>query len=138
LSDGVKIVQKRGELMSQSESGKMAAVIGMDYADLIELCESVSDDSVKVSPANINAPDQVVVSGDAEAVDRFSEQAKEYGARRVMPLNVSGAFHSHLMKEAQDEFRTFAENIELRMHRFLSFKMSAHSRRRTAKRLKSS
>src|SRR5699024_11254446 len=48
LSDGVKIVQKRGELMSQSESGKMAAVIGMDYADLIELCESVSDDSVKV------------------------------------------------------------------------------------------
>src|SRR5690625_4825529 len=114
LSDGVKIVQKRGELMSQSESGKMAAVIGMDYADLIELCESVSDDSVKVSPANINAPDQVVVSGDAEVVDRFSEQAKEHGARRVMPLNVSGAFHSHLMKEAQDEFRTFAENIEFK------------------------
>lgn len=114
MSDGVKIVQKRGELMSQSEGGKMAAVIGMDYQDLIELCESVSDDSVKVSPANINAPDQVVVSGDAEAVDSFSERAKEHGARRVMPLNVSGAFHSHLMKEAQDEFRTFIENIEFK------------------------
>lgn len=114
MSDGVKIVQKRGELMSRSEGGKMAAVIGMDYQDLIELCESVSDDSVKVSPANINAPDQVVVSGDAEAVDSFSEKAKEHGARRVMPLNVSGAFHSHLMKEAQDEFRTFIENIEFK------------------------
>lgn len=114
MSDGVKIVQKRGELMSRSEGGKMAAVIGMDYQDLIELCESVSDDSLKVSPANINAPDQVVVSGDAEAVDSFSERAKEHGARRVMPLNVSGAFHSHLMKEAQDEFRTFIENIEFK------------------------
>lgn len=114
MSDGVKIVQKRGELMSRSEGGKMAAVIGMDYQDLIELCESVSDDSVKVSPANINAPDQVVVSGDAEAVDSFSEKAKEHGARRVMPLNVSGAFHSHLMKEAQDEFRTFIDNIEFK------------------------
>ncbi len=114
LSDGVKIVQKRGELMAQSEGGKMAAVIGMDYADLTALCESVSDDTVKVSPANINAPDQVVVSGDAEAVDRFSEQAKTRGARRVMPLNVSGAFHSHLMKEAQDEFRTFTEGIEFK------------------------
>ncbi|SDK23248.1 ACP S-malonyltransferase [Lacicoccus qingdaonensis] len=114
LSDGVKIVQKRGELMAQSEGGKMAAVIGMDYADLTALCESVSDDTVKVSPANINAPDQVVVSGDAEAVDRFSEQAKTLGARRVMPLNVSGAFHSHLMKEAQDEFRTFTEGIEFK------------------------
>ena len=114
LSDGVKIVQKRGELMAQSEGGKMAAVIGMDYADLTALCESVSDDTVKVSPANINAPDQVVVSGDAEAVDRFSEQAKTRGARRVMPLNVSGAFHSHLMKEAQEEFRTFTEGIEFK------------------------
>ncbi|WP_052256640.1 ACP S-malonyltransferase [Salinicoccus sp. YB14-2] len=114
LSDGVKIVQKRGELMSRSEGGKMAAVIGMDYADLIELCESVSDDTVKVSPANINAPDQVVVSGDVEAVDSFSNKAKEHGARRVMPLNVSGAFHSHLMKDAQDEFRTFVESIEFK------------------------
>lgn len=114
LSDGVKIVQKRGELMSRSEGGNMAAVIGMDYQDLIELCEAVSDDSVKVSPANINAPDQVVISGDAEAVDNFSEKAKDHGARRVMPLNVSGAFHSHLMKEAQDEFRTFLHDIEFK------------------------
>lgn len=114
LSDGVKIVQKRGELMSRSKSGKMAAVIGMDYKELMELCESVSDDTIKVSPANINAPDQVVVSGDVEAVDRLSEKAKEHGARRVMPLNVSGAFHSHLMKEAQEEFRTFTESIEFK------------------------
>lgn len=114
LRDGARIVQKRGELMSNSKGGKMAAVIGMEYADLLELCRAVSDDSVKVAPANINAPDQVVVSGDAEAVDAFSEQAKEKGARRVMPLNVSGAFHSHLMKEAQEEFGVFVEDIEFR------------------------
>ncbi|CAM4224065.1 ACP S-malonyltransferase [Lacicoccus alkaliphilus] len=111
LGDGARIVQKRGELMSHSEGGKMAAVIGMDHSDLVELCESVSNESARVAPANINAPDQVVVSGDAEAVDAFSEKAKEAGARRVMPLNVSGAFHSHLMKEAQKEFETFVEDI---------------------------
>ncbi|MCD2136636.1 ACP S-malonyltransferase [Salinicoccus halitifaciens] len=114
LRDGARIVQKRGELMSNSKGGKMAAVIGMEYSDLLELCRAVSDDSAKVAPANINAPDQVVVSGDAEAVDAFSEQAKEKGARRVMPLNVSGAFHSHLMKEAQEEFKVFVEEIEFR------------------------
>ena len=114
LRDGARIVQKRGELMSNSKGGKMAAVIGMEYSDLLELCRAVSDDSVRVAPANINAPDQVVVSGDAEAVDAFSEQAKEKGARRVMPLNVSGAFHSHLMKEAQEEFEVFVEDIEFR------------------------
>lgn len=114
LRDGVRIVQKRGELMSNSKGGKMTAVIGMEYSDLLELCRAVSGDTVKVAPANINAPDQVVVSGDAEAVDAFSEQAKEKGARRVMPLNVSGAFHSHLMKEAQEEFGAFVEEIEFR------------------------
>lgn len=114
LRDGARIVQRRGELMSNSKGGKMAAVIGMEYSDLVELCEAVSNDSVKVAPANINAPDQVVVSGDAEAVDAFSEQAKEKGARRVMPLNVSGAFHSHLMKEAQEEFKVFVADIEFR------------------------
>lgn len=112
LRDGARIVQKRGELMSYSEGGKMAAVIGMEYSHLIELCEEVSDGSVKVAPANINAPDQVVISGDAEAVEAFSGKAKERGARRVMPLNVSGAFHSHLMKEAQKEFEVFVEGME--------------------------
>src|SRR5699024_6825730 len=97
LSDGVRLVEKRGALMSETKSGAMAAVIGMEIKDLEALCEKVSTDVEKVTPAIINAPDQVVVSGDIEAVERFKELAKEWGARRVIHLKVSGAFHSHLM-----------------------------------------
>lgn len=111
LEDGVKAVAMRGRLMSEAKDGKMAAVIGMDKDKLEALCESLSDDEEKVSPANINAPDQIVISGDAAKVDLFIEEAKAHGARRVIPLKVSGAFHSHLMKDAQDSFETFLEDI---------------------------
>ncbi|WP_229716642.1 ACP S-malonyltransferase, partial [Salinicoccus roseus] len=76
-----------------------------------ELCESMSDAERKIQPANINAPDQIVVSGDRTLVDEFAAEAKAQGARRVMPLNVSGAFHSHLMEPAKVEFRKFIEDI---------------------------
>ncbi|WP_342389070.1 ACP S-malonyltransferase [Salinicoccus bachuensis] len=111
VKDGVRIVAKRGELMSQSTGGGMAAVIGMEYDALVRLCESMSDAERKIQPANINAPDQIVVSGDRTLVDAFAAEAKENGARRVMPLNVSGAFHSHLMEPAKAEFRKFVEGI---------------------------
>lgn len=111
LKDGVRLVATRGELMSRADSGAMAAVIGMGFKDLEEACISASDGKTKVVPANINAPDQVVVSGDKEAVDRFKELAKERGARRIIPLKVSGAFHSHLMEPARLQFREFTEQI---------------------------
>lgn len=111
VKDGVSIVAKRGELMSESTGGGMAAVIGMEYGALSELCESMSDQERKIQPANINAPDQIVVSGDRTLVDEFAAEAKAQGARRVMPLNVSGAFHSHLMEPAKVEFRKFIEDI---------------------------
>ncbi|CAM2741427.1 ACP S-malonyltransferase [Salinicoccus roseus] len=111
VKDGVSIVAKRGELMSESTGGGMAAVIGMEYGALSELCESMSDAERKIQPANINAPDQIVVSGDRTLVDEFAAEAKAQGARRVMPLNVSGAFHSHLMEPAKVEFRKFIEDI---------------------------
>ncbi|KIH71061.1 ACP S-malonyltransferase [Salinicoccus roseus] len=111
VKDGVSIVAKRGELMSESTGGGMAAVIGMEYGALSELCESMSDQERKIQPANINAPDQIVVSGDRTLVDEFAAEAKARGARRVMPLNVSGAFHSHLMEPAKVEFRKFIEDI---------------------------
>lgn len=111
VKDGVRIVAKRGELMSQSTGGGMAAVIGMEYDSLVQLCESMSDAERKIQPANINAPDQIVVSGDRTLVDAFAAEAKEKGARRVMPLNVSGAFHSHLMEPAKAEFGKFVEGI---------------------------
>lgn len=111
VKDGVSIVAKRGELMSQSTGGGMAAVIGMEYGALSELCESMSDQERKIQPANINAPDQIVVSGDRTLVDEFAAEAKAQGARRVMPLNVSGAFHSHLMEPAKVEFRKFVDDV---------------------------
>ncbi len=111
LEDGVKVVAMRGRLMSEAKDGKMAAVIGMDKDKLEALCESLSDDEEKVSPANINAPDQIVISGDATKVDLFIDEAKAHGARRVIPLKVSGAFHSHLMKDAQESFETFLQDI---------------------------
>ena len=111
LKDGVRLVATRGELMSRADSGAMAAVIGMGFKDLEEVCISASDGKTKVVPANINAPDQVVVSGDKEAVDRFKELAKERGARRIIPLNVSGAFHSHLMEPARLQFKEFTKQI---------------------------
>lgn len=114
LKDGVKLVTRRGELMSQADSGAMAAVIGMGFKDLEDACISASEGDSKVAPANINAPDQVVVSGDTEAVDRFKALAKERGARRIIPLKVSGAFHSHLMEPARAEFKTFTETIEFK------------------------
>lgn len=112
LEDGLKVVVKRGELMSQAKSGGMAAVIGMDIDALTNLCEDLSSDDKKIAPANLNAPDQVVISGDLELIERFKIVAKEHGARRVMELNVSGAFHSHLMDDAKVEFAEFLETIE--------------------------
>ena len=114
LSDGVRLVEKRGALMSETKSGAMAAVIGMEIKDLEALCEKVSTDEEKVTPANINAPDQVVVSGDIEAVERFKELAKEWGARRGIPLKVSGAFHSHLMKDAKLQFKEFVDTVDFK------------------------
>lgn len=112
LEDGVKLVQKRGALMSESKGGGMAAVIGMTYDDLNALCADLSNEEMSIAPANINAPDQIVVSGDKVLVESFQETAKERGARRVMPLNVSGAFHSHLMNDAKAEFKSFASSIK--------------------------
>lgn len=112
LEDGLKIVVKRGELMSQAKSGGMAAVIGMDLEALTMLCDELSTDDKRIAPANLNAPDQVVISGDLELIEQFSNVAKERGARRVMPLNVSGAFHSHLMDDAKVKFEEFLEDIE--------------------------
>lgn len=114
LEEGVKLVTKRGELMSHADSGAMAAVIGMGFKDLEDACLEASNTTSKVVPANINAPDQVVVSGDTDAVERFKELAKERGARRIIPLKVSGAFHSHLMEDARIKFKEFAETIDFK------------------------
>jgi [acyl-carrier-protein] S-malonyltransferase len=104
-ADAVRLVRRRGELMlvaGQERPGAMAAVLGLPTADVESVCdESSGPDGIAV-PANLNAPDQTVISGDPVGVERAGANCKARGAKRVIPLNVSGAFHSPLMAPAVD------------------------------------
>ena len=98
------LVRKRGELMQEigaRHPGTMAAIIGLDADDVLAICMRASDIGV-VDVANYNSPGQVVISGEVKAVEAASEYAKEAGAKKVIPLNVSGAFHSQLMSDAAE------------------------------------
>jgi len=107
FEDGLRLVRKRAELM-QSEAeknpGTMAAVLGLTPDQAAEAVEKAADAGVVVA-ANFNSPIQTVISGEEAAVKRASEIAAETGAKRVVPLNVSGAFHSPLMAGAAEELR---------------------------------
>jgi [acyl-carrier-protein] S-malonyltransferase len=82
--------------------GTMAAVIGLPGERVAEICAAVSANGAVVVAANLNAPDQTVISGDPAGVERAASALTEAGARRVLPLKVSGAFHSPLMASAAD------------------------------------
>jgi [acyl-carrier-protein] S-malonyltransferase len=114
LADGLRAVRRRGELMSEAGAarpGAMAAVLGLDDDAVTEVCGRVQG-GVCV-PANFNAPGQVVISGDEVGVEEGSVLAREAGAKRVMPLKVSGAFHSPLMAPAESGLATHLEAIDL-------------------------
>jgi [acyl-carrier-protein] S-malonyltransferase len=106
--DAARLVRRRGELMfaaGQERPGAMAAVLGLATAEVQSACdESSGPDGIAV-PANLNAPDQTVISGDPMGVSRAGERCKSRGAKRVIPLKVSGAFHSPLMVPAVDGLR---------------------------------
>ncbi|MEM9666334.1 MAG: ACP S-malonyltransferase [Bacteroidota bacterium] len=106
FADGLRIVRLRGQLMAgagQERPGTMAAVLGLDDEALEAVCaEATTGADSLVQPANYNAPGQIVISGDVDAVARAVDIAPSHGARRVVPLSVSGAFHSPLMAEARD------------------------------------
>lgn len=99
FEEGLRLVRERGELMARARNGTMAAVLGLEDGEVREACAAV--DGIVV-PANFNAPGQVVISGEEAAVAEASERAGEAGARRVIPLDVSGAFHSPLMEVARE------------------------------------
>lgn len=102
FEDGLRVVRRRGELMAEAgerRPGAMAAVIGSDDETIFEVCETVSESSDGVvQPANFNAPGQVVISGDVEAVEQATDQIEG----RTVTLPVSGAFHSPLMEYARE------------------------------------
>lgn len=107
VEEALPLVQTRGRLMEKAYpkgKGTMAAVLGMDEAEIADVLKEIEGEIVDV--ANLNCPGQIVISGSKAGVDEASERLKEAGARRVLPLNVSGPFHSRLMKQANEEFQT--------------------------------
>jgi [acyl-carrier-protein] S-malonyltransferase len=101
--DAARLVRRRGELMHEagtSRPGAMSAVLGLDPAGVEAACAEASGPAGVAVAANLNSPDQIVISGDPDAVARAGEACKSRGAKRVIPLKVSGAFHSPLMEPA--------------------------------------
>ena len=110
-----KLVRRRGELMQkagQERPGTMAAVLGLATQDVEAACAEASQQASVVVAANINAPDQTVISGDPDAVTRAGEGCKQRGAKRVIALKVSGAFHSPLMGPARNHLQLALERAE--------------------------
>jgi len=115
LTDAVKLVRERGRLMYEAGlkmPGSMMAVIAFDRAPLMDVCAATG-----VEISNINAPGQLVISGAVDKLDKAAELARQRGARRLIPLNVSGAFHSTLMDPVLDEFNRVLEEFEFRTPR---------------------
>jgi len=108
----LSLVAKRGRFMTEAAQGlevKMYAVLGLDRETVINVCQKVREKApagMTVSPANFNCPGQIVISGNAAPVDEAAEELKAAGAKRVLPLNVSGPFHTTLMKPAGDKLKS--------------------------------
>ncbi|OEG63239.1 MAG: [acyl-carrier-protein] S-malonyltransferase [Halanaerobium sp. MDAL1] len=112
FEEGLKLVRRRGELMDQADpegKGTMAAVIGLADEEVEAVLNQV--DGI-VTVANYNSPGQVVISGEVEAVGKAEELLAEKGAKRVIPLSVSGAFHSPLMEPAKEELKNTIEAVD--------------------------
>ena len=104
FADALRTVRQRGRYMQEAVPvghGAMAAILGLDAATVAQACEEAAQGEV-VSPANMNAPGQIVIAGTKAAVGRAIERAKALGARRAIPLSVSAPFHCALMKPAED------------------------------------
>ena len=116
FEDGLDLVRLRGQLMAEAgdrEPGTMAAVLGMDDNEVEAVCSEVSDNGETACAANYNAPGQVVISGSIEGVRAAMDEAQERGARRVLPLPVSGAFHSPLMSYAREGLKDALESLDI-------------------------
>jgi [acyl-carrier-protein] S-malonyltransferase len=115
FAQGLPLVQYRGEYMNdacESRSGTMAVVLGLD-ADAVEALVKEVDMPHDLWAANFNCPGQVVISGTAKGIEAGTAAAKAKGAKRVLPLQVHGAFHSGLMKDAEERLRPHVEDAPL-------------------------
>ncbi|MFD1067174.1 ACP S-malonyltransferase [Oceanobacillus locisalsi] len=112
--DAIGLVKVRGHLMEQAfpeGQGTMAAVLGLDQDKVQEALDQVTDEIVDM--ANLNSPGQIVISGSVAGIEQATAFLKEAGAKRVLPLNVSGPFHSRLMKQANEDFAAYLNEVAL-------------------------
>lgn len=114
IEDGLKLLSKRGYYMGNyipNEEFAMAAVIGLDSKKIEEECNNLQKEGLFVTTANYNYSMQTVISGNKEAVELASSKLKEIGAKRVIPLNTSGPFHTKKLKEAKELYEKELEKI---------------------------
>ena len=119
FSTGLKVVAERGRLMQaacEQSVGGMAAIIGEERGRVQEICREFD-----IEAANFNAPGQIIVSGEKAKVDAMVNAAKERGLKRVMPLNVAGAYHSRLMEPARAAFERFLQDVPFQRPAFTVF-----------------
>jgi len=120
FEDGLKLIRRRGELMAgagRERPGSMAAVLGLDAPAIEKLLEAVALPR-DLAAANFNSPGQVVLSGTPAALERATEEAKKLGAKKIVPLQVSAAFHSPLMEGAARGLAQALDQVEIRPARF--------------------
>jgi [acyl-carrier-protein] S-malonyltransferase len=119
FATGLRVVAERGRLMQQAceqTTGGMAAVIGEERAKVADLCREFD-----IEAANFNAPGQIIVSGEKAKIEKAVTAAKERGMKKVIPLNVAGAYHSRLMEPARAAFAAFLDTIPFAAPKFTVF-----------------
>lgn len=119
FATGLKVVAERGRLMQvacEKSTGGMAAIIGEERAKIEELCREFD-----IQAANFNAPGQIIVSGEKAKVEALVAAGKDKGLKRIIALNVAGAYHSRLMEPAREEFARFLGGIEFKAPKFTVF-----------------
>lgn len=112
FASAVKLVKRRGELMFSEglkKPGAMAAILGLTDNDVIEICKNITG---VVVPANFNAPGQIVISGQPDAVEKACQEALAKGASKTIKLPVSGAFHSPLLQESAADYKEYVNSFE--------------------------
>ena len=116
MEDAFKVVRNRGIFMEQAVPagiGAMAAVLGLDANVIEDVLSEISADNAVVEIANYNCPGQTVISGEKQAVENATQKLKEAGAKRVVMLNVSGPFHSSMLKPAGDKLKSVLDDVEI-------------------------
>jgi [acyl-carrier-protein] S-malonyltransferase len=116
FEDGVSVVHKRGLYMNDAVpagEGAMAAILGLEGQQVKEVTDAITAEGFAVQPANLNCPGQIVISGTKAGVEKACVQLKEVGAKRAIPLDVSGPFHSSLMKPAAEKLSNTLDEISM-------------------------